>query len=72
MLLTKDGITIELFSPVEIRRYKKLGYQEVEAPKPAEQEEQAEPSAEEFAAEQQAVVEETLQPSKGKGKSKKG
>ena len=34
MLLTSNGITLDVESPAEIARYKALGYKEVVTPKP--------------------------------------
>jgi hypothetical protein len=46
MLLTKNGITVDVIHPADIRRYKGLGYVESESPKPAEEpKDEAEKSA---------------------------
>lgn len=37
MKLYKEGITIEIFSPIEITRFKRLGYEEIKEEKPVEE-----------------------------------
>lgn len=57
MRLTKGGITVEITYPGEIRRYKALGFAEVK-PVPV--------APADFAAQQQQIVEDALQPTKKK------
>lgn len=76
MFLKKGGVTIEVFHPSEIARYKQLGYKEPEKePKPVAPVASVAPVVNPEAkpdqqAADQTTVEETLQPAKkGKGKS---
>jgi hypothetical protein len=72
MILTKGGITIEVFHPSDIDRYKRLDYVKPEESKPVEvvaPVEPVAPIAPELTQQEkdQAEVEKTLQPAK-KGK----
>jgi len=62
--LAKDGITVEMFSPVDIAKLKGLGYAEVKEEKPAAPEAKAN-----IVEDQQAIVEEAIQLKKKVGKS---
>ena len=70
MFLTKDGITIEVFHPSDVARYKKLGYTVPVNPQPepvAPEPVAPEPTQQE---KDQATAEAVVQPTKkGKGKS---
>jgi len=68
VLLEKDGIRMEVLSPVDVARLKALGYKEVKPEAPAAPQDEAPKS---FADEQQEIVEEALQPSKSKAKKGK-
>jgi len=75
MILTKDGITVDVSHPSDVARYKKLGYVEVKD-NPNVSEVKETPPVVEVAPEptqqekDQETAEKTLQPAKkGKGKS---
>jgi len=75
MWLTKDGITLDVFHPTDIAKYKRFGYVKVEDVKPIESvaEIVVEPVTEDQQAIDQATVEEIVQPEKAKkGKVKNG
>lgn len=71
MMLTKDGITVDVPHPSDIARYKKLGYAEPEKAKPAEVKPPEDVMPESTTQEKdQETAEKVLQPAKkGKGKS---
>lgn len=54
MLLTKDGITVDVENPVEIARLKRFGYKEVEAPVVVESEVKPTPEEENVTAIEEA------------------